>query len=254
MCLIVFAYHAVPGYKLVLAANRDEFYQRPTASASFWEDYPGVLAGRDLVAGGTWLGITRSGRFAALTNYRDPVRHKKAAPSRGDLVSTYLCGNASPQEYLYALAGRSHLYNGFNLLVGDARSLYYYSNYKQQRVLTPGFYGLSNHVLDTPWPKVYRSKVALQSQLRDREPEPAQLFMLLTDTNRAADHELPRTGVGLEWERILSPIYIASPEYGTRSSSVLTITQQGNVCFTERTFCLGDKATHSDRAFSFTIE
>jgi uncharacterized protein with NRDE domain len=237
MCLILFAYHYHPGYQLVLAANRDEYYERPTAQASFWEDCPDVLAGRDLVAGGTWLGITCTGRFAALTNYRDPALTVKNLRSRGHLVSDYLCGNLSPGDYMAMLSKKDTEYNGFNLLAGDSNSLWHYCNItgNQQR-LSPGLYGLSNRFLDTPWPKVTRGKENMARCLRAETIDSEKLFTLLVDDSLACDSQLPCTGVGLEWERILSPVFITSAIYGTRSSTVLTIDHAGTARFTERTY------------------
>lgn len=235
MCLIVFAYDCHPDYRLILAANRDEFYRRPTAAAGFWADCPGVLAGRDLEAMGTWLGITESGRFAALTNYRDPAAHKADARSRGELVQAYLCGRLSPGEYLAGVREGGCLYNGFNLLVGDAGSLLYYSNRSGAiETVTAGIHGLSNRLLDTPWPKVERAKAHLAECVAASGAAPEPLFTLLADRSAATDNELPDTGVGLAWERLLSPVFIASPDYGSRSSTVLAIDRHGRVDFYER--------------------
>ncbi|MBS4031576.1 MAG: NRDE family protein [Clostridiales bacterium] len=237
MCLILFAYNYHPGYSLALAANRDEYYERPTAQATFWDDCPDVLAGRDLAAGGTWLGITRTGRFAALTNYRDPALTVKNPRSRGHLVSDYLCGNLSPGDYMAMLSKNNSEFNGFNLLAGDSQSLWHYCNIKgtPQR-LPPGLYGLSNRFLDTPWPKVARGKENMVPCLRSETIDDKELLKLLTDDIPACDSQLPCTGVGLEWERILSPIFITSATYGTRSSTVLTIDLAGTARFTERTY------------------
>jgi uncharacterized protein with NRDE domain len=151
----------------VVAANRDEFFSRRTAAADFWDDAPDVLAGRDLEAGGTWLGVSRSGRFAALTNFRDPARNKTGAPSRGELVSRFLTGLKSHEAYLAELESCADCYNGFNLVFGDPDGLWCFSNCGEgERQLASGVYGLSNHLLDTPWPKVARGKSALNAALR----------------------------------------------------------------------------------------
>ena len=223
MCLILLAYRAHPDYELLVAANRDEFHDRPTAPLAFWEDSPHVLAGRDLKEGGTWMGITRAGRFAALTNYRDPRSVQPNAPSRGHLVSDYLQGDEPAHGYLDRLAPRAAVYNGFNLLLGDETGLYYYSNRVLGiQALPPGVYGLSNHLLDTPWPKLQRGQSALRRALdHGSELTPDALLRLLVDRTPAPDAELPDTGVPLEWERWLSPIFIEAPGYGTRSSTVL---------------------------------
>jgi len=255
MCLLVFAYKFHRDYPLVLVANRDEYYDRPTAPARFWEDFPHLLAGKDLKDGGTWLGVTRSGRIAAITNYRDPRNQKTGAPSRGMLVRDFLVGRQTSLEYLKSLAHRADQYNGFNLIVGDKEGLYWYSNRGPGiRGLEPGIHGLSNHLLDTPWPKVVRAKEALLDLLSgDRFPADEEFFKLLLDQTRPRDSELPDTGVGLEWERILSPIFITSPVYGTRSSTLVFMHANGKVRFVERSH---DKEAPSPRVreFSFTLD
>jgi uncharacterized protein with NRDE domain len=237
MCLLLFAWKMRADYPLILAANRDEFYERPTAAADFWEDVPELLAGRDLKEGGTWLGITRSGRLAALTNYRDPVSWKKAAPSRGHLGTGYLLGKEKAQTYLNRIAPEANRYNGFNLLVGDLSGLFYFSNRGIQAPLAPGIYGLSNSLLDVPWPKVALGKERL-GDLLDKKVRPTSeaVFNLLSDRSIPPDDQLPETGVGLEWERILSPLFIQSPSYGTRSSTVLFVNREGGATFSERVF------------------
>ena len=237
MCLIALAFKTDPRYPLVLAANRDEFYARPTAPARFWEDAPQVLAGRDLKAGGTWMGITTRGKIAAVTNYRDPASHKDHAPSRGELVSSYLRGNAEPEEFLDSLARNASRYNGFNLILGTAGTLYWYSNRgRGVGLLAPGIHGLSNHLLDTPWPKVTTAREALTRVLEhDEHMDTEALFSALTDHTVPADEDLPDTGVGLVRERMLAPVFITSPDYGTRSSTILTVDTAGTALFTERT-------------------
>lgn len=238
MCLILFAYQIHPRYRLVLGANRDEFYARPTAPLDFWPDHPQVLAGRDLEQNGTWMGITRSGRLAAVTNYRDPHIMKTGAPSRGHLVSDFLSGRMPPDAYMRQIAGRADQYNGFNLIVGDSGDLVYFSNREKEiHVLEPGIYGLSNHLLDTAWQKVSLGKQKLGMHVTHAaEIVPETILALLQDQTRAADDDLPRTGVDLAWEKALSPIFITSPAYGTRSSSVLMIDVEGRIRFVERTW------------------
>jgi uncharacterized protein with NRDE domain len=238
MCLILFSYRMHPDYRLIVAANRDEFYNRPTAPLNYWPDYPDVLAGRDLKCSGTWLGVTRSGRIAAITNYREPAAHMESAPSRGILIRDFLTGNASPQRYLKAVSKMNHAYNGFNLIAGDPSGLYYYSN-RAPRVhqLQPGLYGISNHLIDTAWPKIKRGKELMEGQLSGREPiDIKKIWEILADRYQPADEELPDTGVGLQWERILAPLFIASPDYGTRSSSIVLMKYSGQTTFMERTF------------------
>lgn len=238
MCLLLLAFKQHPKYPLVIAANREEYYARPTRAAHFWEDAPQVLAGRDLLQGGTWLGITRSGRFAALTNFRDPETKHDDRPSRGYIVSEFLTGNETPEKYLRGVAARADQYNGFSVVVGHVDTLYYYSNREHDlRRLDPGIYGLSNHVLDTPWPKVVGGKQLLTRLLTESDDLPAQdLFALLADCVPAPDSALPETGVGLGAERWLSPIFVSGTDYGTRSSTVLKIDVANTVTFIERTF------------------
>jgi uncharacterized protein with NRDE domain len=237
MCLLFFSYRATPGYRLVVAANRDEFLARPTAPLNFVDTEKTLLAGRDLQGGGTWLGITAGLKFAAITNFRDPAANRADAPSRGEILMDYLHGHTAAGPYLQALAARASRYNGFNLILGDAADLFYFSNIKGvARKLSPGFYGLSNHLLDTAWPKVVRGKELLRPHMVETsEIDPLRLLELLRDNSSPPDDMLPDTGVGLEWERLLGPIFINSPTYGTRSSAVITVTDGGAVSFTEKT-------------------
>jgi len=237
MCLILFAWRAHEAFPFILAANRDEFYERPTAPADFWEEAPDLLAGRDLKAGGTWFGVTRQGKVAAITNYRDPASLKAGAPSRGEVVSGFLRGREGPAAYLDRLVPAAGRYNGFSLLLGDASGLFVYSNRGESLTVEPGIHGMSNHLIDSPWPKVVRGKAALARLLGEAGvPSPEALLDLLADRTRPPDGELPDTGVGLEWERILSPLFIESPSYGTRSSTVLLVRRTGQATFIERLF------------------
>lgn len=238
MCLILFAYKYHPKYHLILLANRDEFYQRPSLPLDYWHDAPAILAGRDLKGNGTWLGLTRTGRIAALTNYRDPLNLRSDAPSRGLLAINYLNGNQSPQDYLKALSGKRNLYNGFNLLIGDQKQLYYYSNYHPTITkITPGIHGLSNHLLNTAWPKVTTGKKHLKHLLDiSYEVTIEDYFKLLKDRAIPCDQQLPNTGIGLTWERILAPVFIDSPDYGTRCSSIILMEPSGTIQFYERTY------------------
>ena len=238
MCLILCAYETHPVYRLILAANRDEFYDRPTQGLAFWDDIPQILAGRDLKARGTWLGMTRTGRLAAITNYREPHNVKTQAPSRGRLVTDFLVANDTPGHYCEQVAEDSHNFNGYNLIIGDANRLCYCSNRSPEIVvMAPGYYGLSNHLLNTPWPKVENGRHRLRDLLNQNEDLGVEsLFNLLKDQRRPPDKDLPHTGVGLEWERILAPLFIKSPVYGTRSSSVILIDRSNQVTFVERTY------------------
>lgn len=253
MCLILFSYMKHPQYRLVLAGNRDEFYERPTQSAAFWEEDNNILAGRDLQAGGTWLGITKTGRIAAITNYREPDAFKPNAPSRGRLISGYLQGTANACDYLREVAAKSSLYNGFNILAGDTEKLCYFSNRDGGvKELAPGIYGLSNHLLDTPWPKVSLGKKLLGSALNGNLV-PEEIFRILRDNTKPGDTKLPKTGVSLEWERILSSIFIISPVYGTRSSTLITIDYEGKANFIEQVFNSHPEPREVNK-FSFRIE
>lgn len=238
MCLIVFAWKVIPGTPLIVAANRDEFYDRPTVAANWWDDYPQVYAGRDLQGGGTWIGITRDGRFAALTNIRAPSDKQDDAPSRGALVANYLIGRTSAQQYVAEITSQAHRFNGFNLLIGDGRELIWFSNGKEGDVrngkpLAPGIYGLSNDALDSPWPKVVRTKAQFASLLCQGAPQEA-FFEMLTDTTRASDCRLPKTGVSVEMERLLSAVMIESPSYGTRTSTVVQLDANNGAVLYER--------------------
>ncbi|WP_397450357.1 NRDE family protein [Pseudomonas sp. NA-150] len=234
MCLIVFAWRPAHHQPLIVAANRDEFYARPTLPLAHWPEASGVYAGRDLEAGGTWLGVGPDGRFAALTNIRNPNR-PLGRRSRGELVSHFLSGEQSIEAYLAEVVGRSDEYGGFNLLVGNRDSLYYLNaaNPVPQR-LEEGIYGVSNAGLDTPWPKLLKAKAALTEQLDN--PQPSALLTLLHDPQTAPFAELPDTGVGLATETLLSSIFIASPSYGTRASSALIVNADGSRHFVEHSF------------------
>ncbi len=227
MCLIVFAWNVIPGLPLIAAANRDEFYDRPAAPAGWWEDHPQIFAGRDLRGGGTWLGVTRAGRFGALTNIRAPGERREDAPSRGALVADFLASDDTAQAYVERLRAADDDFNGFNLLIGDGQTMIWYSNRdhgdaRNGMPLEPGIYGLSNDRLDAPWPKVVRTKAQFASMLCMGAPEEAY-FEMLSDTTRASDCRLPKTGVSLEMERLLSAVCIESPNYGTRVSTVVKL-------------------------------
>ena len=253
MCLILFAYRAHPDFELVVAANRDEFFARPTAPADYWDDAPSVLGGRDLDKGGTWMGVTRSGRWAALTNFRDGAGGAPGTQSRGLLVSDYLTGNGTAQAYANSAARAASRYAGFNLLVGDGSGLYYVSHDQGARRVSPGVHGLSNHRLDTPWPKVENG----MARVRDALDGPGdalddRLLAILADDVLAPDHLLPATGIAADWEKRLSAAFIRAPGYGTRSSSVLLIGTHGDVRVRERNFREGGAAS-DERMFRFTV-
>jgi uncharacterized protein with NRDE domain len=235
MCLIAIAWQARADLPLVVAANRDEWRDRAADPARWWVDQPGILAGRDLKAGGTWLGISRTGRFAAVTNFRDPSDRRSTARSRGELVAGFLASDEEPGAYVERIARRAHEYNAFNLLVADTATLWYYGSREgPPRPVAPGVHALSNHVLDEPWPKVIHARRAMEATLREADPAPA-LFRMLSDATPAADAQLPRTGMALEWERRLSPALITGEDYGTRNSTVVTRDAQGHAALEEWT-------------------
>ncbi len=254
MCLILLGYKTSKTLPLVLAANRDEFLTRPAAPMDFWKESPAVLAGKDLEQGGTWLGVHTRGRFAALTNFRDPRSIQPKAPSRGRIITRFLESRDPARGFLEDLDKESHIYNGFNLLAGQILSttidLCWYSN-RTRKILRipPGIHGLSNHLLDTEWPKVARGKAMMKKVLgagsRGKELE-EDLFSLLSDRTRPPDSALPDTGVGLEWERILSPVFIKSPEYGTRVSTLIIFDRDGKIRVSERSH---DNSKQKDRRF-----
>ncbi|OCA84445.1 hypothetical protein A8F94_17250 [Bacillus sp. FJAT-27225] len=253
MCLILFAYKVHPRYPLIVAANRDESYERPTSPAHFWEDEPAILAGRDLEKMGTWMGVTKFGRFAALTNFRDPKEMQATGKlSRGELVADFLRGKATPEEYMNAAAQKGSLYPGFNFLAGDQSSLYYFSNIEGVvREVAPGIHGVSNHLLNTSWPKVERGKRGLEQLIHKEDATlKTDLFFLLKNADPANDADLPDTGVGLELERMLSPMFIKSEGYGTRCSTVLLM-EEGQLSYTERTF---QADSYTERDFSISLK
>jgi uncharacterized protein with NRDE domain len=235
LCLIVLAWRAREDLPFAVAANRDEWRDRPTEPAHWWADHPQLFAGRDLRAGGTWMGITRGGRFAAVTNFRDPSDRRSTARSRGELVSQFLLSEETPEAYVSRLVPHASSYNAFNLLASDSTSLWYYGSREGlAREVPPGIHGLSNHLLDEPWPKVMQGREAMARALRDADPRPA-LEAFLGDATPADDALLPDTGVGLAWERRLSPPLIVGADYGTRSSTTLIVDAQGRVRFRELT-------------------
>ncbi|MFS0574011.1 NRDE family protein [Sporosarcina sp. 179-K 3D1 HS] len=253
MCLINFHFQDHPIYHLIVAANRDEFYERPTAPAHFWEDKPNLLAGRDLSQHGTWLGVTKDGRFAALTNFRDVNQKTNDVRSRGEIVTDFLDSDVTASEFLQALQQKREEYAGFNVIVGTPDELLYYSNIQNEvATISPGTHGLSNHFLDTPWPKVVRGKAGVQEvATQNCAIQPDILFDVLANAEPFPDEQLPNTGVGEELERVLSSLFIQSEGYGTRSSTVLLVDHENNVTFVERTY--QDGHFIEDRTFTFQI-
>ena len=253
MCLILLAWGVHPRFPCVLAANRDEFHDRATAAAAWWPGNAGILAGRDLHAGGTWLGVTRRGHFAALTNFRNGGVRRPDAPSRGTLVSELLESARSVPETLGYLQDVGPQYNPFNLLFSDGQRLgIYESALGQGRELGPGVFGLSNHLLDTAWPKVRNAKTALTAALAD-PGDTGAILHLLRDDRRARDSDLPHTGATLEWERLLSSAFVRADDYGTRCSTLFRVDTLGAASFQEWSWDrLGE--TSGARNFEFAIE
>jgi uncharacterized protein with NRDE domain len=254
MCLIFIALQTHSVYKLIVAANRDEFYNRKTEAVNFWNDHPGVLGGRDLEAGGTWLGMTKQGKISMITNFRDPKNIDPKAPSRGQLVSDYLVQSIPPDVYLKALKPKANIYNGFNLIAGTVNDLWYFSNYKPGvDHITQGVHGLSNHLLNTPWPKIERGITQFETVLRHSQVQPETLFDMLYDDAIAPDELLPDTGVGVLRERALSAMFIKSPGYGTRCSTVILVDHSNHVTFSERVYDVSSE-DYSTKTFNFRIE
>ena len=252
MCLALIALNAHPRLPLVIAANRDEFHAREAAPAHWWPD--GILAGVDRVGGGTWFGVDRHGRWALVTNFREGVPRDPNAPSRGMLVTRALAERAPPIACAAAIAVDASRYHGFNLLVGELAQAAYSSNRASGAIaLTSGIHGLSNHLLDTPWPKVRHSKARLVAHLKTGDERLEPLFELLADRTQAEPVSLPSTGVSPEWERLLSSAFIVDPRYGTRCSTVLAIGRDGTARFAERSFDAGGSLT-GEVAFDFAIK
>jgi len=241
MCLLVLAWQAHPRYRLVVAANRDEYHERPAAPLALWPPPDELLGGRDLRAEGTWLALDRARRFGVVTNFRELQSARAGAPSRGALIPQYLRGSEAPRSFFAALAGQADLYSGFNLLLSDADSLWYGSNRDTPfaRPLAPGVYGLSNERLDTPWPKLLRVKRGFEKWLARAAGEPDGLFALLADRTQSAPDAAPpagESGLPAEWERVLSAPFVLNPLYGTRCSSVVLLEPGGELYFAERRF------------------
>ncbi len=256
MCLILLAHDVHPRYRMIVAANRDEFYDRPTAAADWWQRPRGVLAGRDLRSGGTWMGVTRSGRFAAITNYREPGAARADAPSRGHLVVDALTSTGGPRAGLGQILEAGRAYNGFSLLAGNRDGLWVCSNRSEEAPgrVGKGVFGLSNHLFDTPWPKVVKGRDELTAALKFEGDELIDsLLGLLGDREVPHDDELPDTGVGLEYERVLGSKFIMSQGYGTRASYAVLFDRSGEVTFVEQTFEQGEPADTPLR-FAFQMQ
>lgn len=254
MCLISVAFKVHPQYPVILIANRDETYSRPSRQGQFWveEGYPDILAGKDLEAGGTWLGVHKEGKWAALTNYRSIENIKANAPSRGELVLDFLKQEMSAKTYLDQIKEKGNTYSGFNLLVGDAEEVFHYSNISDAVTqLTPGIHGLSNALLNTPWPKLQRANRRLQTVIKNEEVPTEDLFDILKDSTQAEESQLPETGLPLALEKAVSSIFITSENYGTRCSTVFLMQKNGRKEFYERTYDTLPLGSTPDAYYSF---
>lgn len=255
MCLIVFSYKQHGDYPLIFAANRDEYYERPTREATFWDEHPNILAGKDLQAGGTWMGINTKGELSALTNYRDPSIQRTNPPSRGRLVLDFLKSEVDAPRYLREVDKQAQQYMGFNLLAGDLNRLAYYSNqHGKIQLLDSGLYGLSNHLLDTPWPKVQWAKEGLKNIIQKQSVSEEALFSLLASDRKASEEELPDTGIPKDIEKQVSPIFIKGEQYGTRCSTILLVDSEGEATFVERCFEPGTAEVRNQNRYTFTVD
>lgn len=251
MCLLVLAWAVHPRYRLVVAANRDEYHARPAAPLGKWREPPGILAGRDLRANGAWLALDPGRRFGVVTNFRELQPPRPAAPSRGNLIPQYLSGIAGPAQFCRQLEASAGDYSGFNLLLADRDALWYAANRAQPfaRALPPGVYGLSNDLLDTPWPKLLRVKARFAQWLERGQATADELFALLADRTQAleGDTPLPRGGLPPDWDRILSAPFVVHPTYGTRCSTVVLLEPGGALHLAERRFdAAGEPAGETD--------
>ena len=253
MCLIFLSFNQHPDYPLIIAANRDEFYDRPASSIGLWPEYPNILAGKDLTGGGTWLGVTKSGYFAMLTNYRDMANIKANAPTRGKLVLDYLAGEFDASNYLEAIDASASLYNGYNIILGTLNDPWYYSNQNHEIFrLGTGLYGLSNALLDTKWPKVEIGKENFKQIIERESLDYEAIFSFMYDKTLAPDEKLPDTGIGYEKEKLLSSMFIEFPGYGTRNTTLLVKDKNNNVQLIERTYSQPDDST-SEVKFEFSV-
>lgn len=241
MCLIVLGRNIHPKYELILVANRDEFYARPTQVAHYWNGQSKLLAGKDLEAGGTWIGINRYGNLAAVTNYRDPINHQKNKESRGEIPVNFLEMDTTPADYIKQLKSNATKYNGFNLLALSKETLIHYNNQKdEENVIDDGIHAISNATLDTPWPKVTRAKEMFMSII-EGDFTHDELISMMGDTQTADPEDLPETGISKDLERAVSAMCIRTEKYGTCSTTAITISKTGGIEFTEKSYPVGER-------------
>lgn len=245
MCILFIAVEQHPDYPLIIAANRDEYFARPTDSSKYWTEHPSILAGKDLVAGGTWMGVTQNGFISSLTNIRNPLKLKEDVRSRGELVLNYLVNEPSSKEYLNVLEHSKDEYNGYNLLFGHWDNLYVYNNHDNQaHQLTPGFYGLSNANLNSPWPKINKGVKDLEDYCKNPgDLKDKVFFELMQNDTLAEDHLVQKTGAPEEWEKQLSSIFIRTPKYGTRASTLVLVDQSHKMHWHEKVYDQTGKCT-----------
>lgn len=254
MCLIAFSYKNHPEYPFILATNRDEFYGRPTQPAHVWNTSPKILAGKDEKAGGTWLGISENGRFAALTNYRQMDDIKEDTTSRGIIVKDFLLSDVNPRKYLAELQKKGEHFNGFNLIAGFFDDLYYISNKKEGVYkIKPGVHTVSNAFLNTPWPKTEQASKSFRKIIDEKKPDEEKLFSVLLNDKRYPIEELPNTGLPEETEKAVSSIFIKTENYGTRSSTILTVDKENRVHFAERSYFPGSNEPRKTARFDFEV-
>lgn len=252
MCLIVFAYKHHPEYPLILAGNRDEFYGREAQQAHFWDTDPAMLAGKDLRAGGTWLGVSKKGEFGAITNYRDLNDPRAGERSRGEIIPKFLTTVKAPDQKIRQLRKQNHHYAGFNFLAGDVDQLFYLNNINGNiQSVTPGIHGISNAFLDTLWPKVETARSEFQKAISSSTIDKEKIFNFLNDSKSYPEDSLPDTGLSPEKEKAVSPIFIETEGYGTRCSTLLTIDNDGRIHFTEKTYDAQREASESVKEFEF---
>lgn len=254
MCLILMALDCHPKYKLILTGNRDEFYNRPTLPAQFWTEEPHILAGLDIVKQGTWTGITTEGRLAAVTVFREPKSYPSNMPSRGLLATQFLKSCETSEEFMSNLVSKGNLYKGFSLLAGDVDAIYYLSNRENVvRKLDKGLHGLSNNLLDVPWPKVTQGLQALSGCLAREDVDVADIWNIMGNRDIPSDKELPDTGIGIELERLLGSAFITSSKYGTRATTVIMVDRKNRVRFWERSYENPQSGQHTDAFYEFAI-
>ncbi len=250
MCLVMLGWQRSVDYPVIIGANRDERFDRPSSPIGWWEDHSDILAGRDLTAGGTWLGISRNGRFGIITNFRDP-KPMPALRSRGELITRWLSSDISAANFQRQLETDESTYAGYNLLYGDLEGLHYFSNRNTQTgALVPNSYALSNAVLDTPWPKVVGARAHLDTLIASKQLHPAHFMTFLQSQTPAPDRDLPETNLPLEQRRLLSAPFIVGERYGTRCSTVVTIDRHGRVAMHEQHYApLGQRTEQFDIEF-----